>query len=65
MTKFGTVIELCIFYPKTKELILFIYANEFYDVIFLFSSLKGTKIQATENRHFQTYYSKVCNVDSN
>ena len=37
-TKFGTVIKLCIFYPKNKELILLLNANEFYDVIRLFSS---------------------------
>ena len=27
--KFVTEIQLCIFYPKTKELVLLIYANEF------------------------------------
>ena len=39
-TKFGIVIELCKFYPKIKELVLLIYANELYDFILLFWSLK-------------------------
>ena len=38
--KFYIVLELCIFHPETKVLILFIYANEFYDAILLFSSLE-------------------------
>ena len=32
--------ELCISNPKTKGLVLLIYASEFYDVILLFLSLK-------------------------
>ena len=34
------VIELCIFYPKSKELVLLICADEFYDVIAFFSIFK-------------------------
>ena len=33
-TKRGTVIELCIFYPKTEEFVLLIYANEFMTPLF-------------------------------
>ena len=29
-TKLRTVIELCIFYPKTKDLFLLMYTNEFF-----------------------------------
>ena len=39
-TKFFTEVELCIFYPKTNDLVLLIYANEFNGVILLFSSIK-------------------------
>ena len=39
LTKFGTVIELCTFYPKTEELVLLIYTKEFCDANLLFSSL--------------------------
>ena len=34
------VIELRIFYLETEELVLLIYASEFYDVNLLFSSIK-------------------------
>ena len=34
------MIELCISYPKSKELVLLICGNEFYDVILLFSNFK-------------------------
>ena len=37
-SKFGTVIELCIFYPNSKQIML-VHANEFNDVIFV--HLKG------------------------
>ena len=39
-TKFCTVMELCIFYLKTEKVIFVCYANEFYYVILLFSSIK-------------------------
>ena len=42
--EYGTVIELCIFYPKTKEMVLLIYANDFDDAILLFLALKGMEI---------------------
>ena len=46
-TKFGTVIELCTFYRKPKELILFTYVNESYYVILLFQALKGIEFLTT------------------
>ena len=41
LTKFGTEIELCIFYPKTEELVLLIYANEFMTSLVCSRALKG------------------------
>ena len=51
----GMMIVLCISYPKTKELVLLIYGNEFYDVILLFSSL----IQCRNSNHFKIVILKL------
>ena len=45
--------------PKTKELILLIYANEFSDVILLFSSLKRYR----NSNHCKIAIFKLGNVD--
>ena len=46
------MIEFCIFYPKTEELVLLIYANEYYDAILLFEALKGIEVQTTVKSPF-------------
>ena len=40
------------FYPKTKELVFLIYANEFYDVILFSRALKDIGIQTTVKSSF-------------
>ena len=62
-TKLGTVIELCISYPKTKELVLLNYANGLMTSFICSQALKGIEIQTTVNCHFQTYYAKICHVN--
>ena len=56
-TKFGTVIEFCIFYPKTKKLGLLIYANEFITSSFCSRALKGIEIQTTVKSSFSNLLS--------
>ena len=51
-TKFGTEIELCIFYPIAKELVLLIYANVFMTSLVCSRALKGIEIQTTVNSPF-------------